>query len=163
MYKDLIWTELFCDVLPFPNSRCISSEMSKILFTKYFSPSRTNYKFVTPLSFHQNNNYSRIYWIITFTIIDQSGCKTDHPKPGPFSLTIQPRKQKALGTRLLFGCKSRAWFTEEYNHKRQYICFNFVPNIRGRSFKNLFFFCFSNLLENPSLQQYRRCSLFLKN
>jgi hypothetical protein len=103
MYKDLIWTELFCDVLTFPNSCCISSEMSKILFTKYFSPSRTNlsnYKFVTPLSFHQNNNYSHIYWIITFKIIDQSGYKTDQPKPGPFSLTIQPRKQKALGTRM---------------------------------------------------------------
>jgi hypothetical protein len=34
-----------------------SSEMSKILFIQYFSHSRTNYKFVTPLSFHQNNNY----------------------------------------------------------------------------------------------------------
>jgi hypothetical protein len=100
MYKDLIWTKLFCDVLSFPNSCCILSEMSKILFARYFSPSRTNYKFVTPLSIHQNNNYSHIYWIITFKIIDQSSCKTDQPKPGPFSLTIQPRKQKALGTRL---------------------------------------------------------------
>jgi hypothetical protein len=27
--KDLIWTKLFCDVLSFPNSCCISSEMSK--------------------------------------------------------------------------------------------------------------------------------------
>jgi hypothetical protein len=102
MYKYLIWTNLFCDVLFFPNSCCMSSEMSKILFTQYFSPSRTNYKFVThSRSTGKNNNYSHIYWIITFKIIDQSGCKTDQPKPGPFSLTIQPRKQKALGTRLL--------------------------------------------------------------
>jgi hypothetical protein len=36
-------------------------------------------------------------------MIDQSGCKTDQPMPGPFSLTIQPRKQKALGTRLRSG------------------------------------------------------------
>jgi hypothetical protein len=97
MYKDLIWTELFCDELSFPNSCCISSEMSKILFTQYFSPSRTNYKCVTPLSFHQNNNYSHIYWIITFKIrLTNQVAK----QPGPFSLTIQPRKQKDLGTRL---------------------------------------------------------------
>ena len=31
MYKDLIRSKLFCDVLSFPNSCCISSEMSKIL------------------------------------------------------------------------------------------------------------------------------------
>jgi hypothetical protein len=48
-------------------------------------------------------NYSHIYWTITFKIIDLSGCKTDQPKPGPFSLTIQTRKQKALGTRLRCG------------------------------------------------------------
>jgi hypothetical protein len=41
--------------------------------------------------------------IITFKIIDPSRCKTDQPKPGPFSLTIQPRKQKALGTRLVMN------------------------------------------------------------
>jgi hypothetical protein len=85
---------LWCIV---PNSCCISSEMSKILFTKYFGPSRTNYKFVTPLSFHQNNNYSHIYWIKSLT---NQVTKTDQPKPGPFSLTIQPRKKKALGTSL---------------------------------------------------------------
>jgi hypothetical protein len=53
------------------------------LITQYFSPSRTNYKFVTALSFHQNNNYSHIYWI-PFEIIDQSGCKTDSRSQGLF-------------------------------------------------------------------------------
>ena len=78
--------------------------MSTFLFTQYFSPSKTNYKFVTALSLRQNNNYTHI--IIFIKIIDQSGWKTDKVKPALFSLTIQPRKQKALRLSLSGGHSS---------------------------------------------------------
>jgi hypothetical protein len=48
-----------------PRTQGILPESQKsYLLNTLISPSRTNYKFVTSLSFHKNNNYSHIYWII---------------------------------------------------------------------------------------------------
>jgi hypothetical protein len=117
MYKDIIWTKLFYDVLSFPNSCCISSEMSKILFAQYFSPSRTNYKFVTPLSFHQNNHYTHIYWIITFKIIDQSGCKTDQPEARAFFADHPTAEAKSPGYEVVALPLQVAYRTETYQKR----------------------------------------------
>jgi hypothetical protein len=57
---------------------------AKNLIYSIISRLTTNYKFVTALSFHQKNNYSHIYWMLTLKIIEHSGCETLTPKSGLF-------------------------------------------------------------------------------
>jgi hypothetical protein len=85
MYRDLIWNKLFCDVLSFPNSCCICQAKCQ---KSYLLNTLVLQELIIYLSLHsrsaKNKNYSHIYWIITCKIIDQSGWKTDQPKPGLF-------------------------------------------------------------------------------
>ena len=98
MYKQRMW-EMYVE----PNQILVYTNVQRLNFN--LLNTLVLQELIINLSLHSRFAkiiiISPVYWIIIFKIIDQSGCKTDQPMPGPFSLTIQPRKQKALGTRLI--------------------------------------------------------------
>jgi hypothetical protein len=64
----------------------------------------------TALSFHQKNNYSHIYWMLTLKIIEQSCCETLKTKSGlfrwPSNCSLVPRP---LSTQITRVCTLMRW------------------------------------------------------